>query len=74
MAKLLKTLIRENGLETELDYFQMIIESFQKGNHNKTSELFQDLKNEDKERFLNVFLIWEVFPKLTRFCIKELLL
>ena len=72
--KLLRTLIKENGLKSERDYYELILKHYFRGNHIKAAELFQDLKKNDKEYFLTRFLAPEPFAKVIRFFIRELLL
>lgn len=71
--KLLKTLLRENGFTEPNQYYELILSHYFKGNHNKTSELFQDLKREEKEYFLNTYLNPGAFKKVLSFFIKEIL-
>jgi len=71
--KLLKTLLKENNLKKETDYYDLILSHFFKGNHFKASELFQDLKIAKKEFFLCSYLAPEPFAKVIKFFIKELL-
>ena len=71
--KLLKTLLRENNLKTDREYYELILAHFFKGNHNKASDLFNDLKRAKKEYFLCRYLTPEPFAKVIRFFIRELL-
>jgi len=72
--KLLKTLLKENGLKAERDYYELILKHFFRGNHIRSAELFQDLKRDKKEYFLTRYLTPEPFAKVIRFFIKELLM
>ena len=71
--KTIKTLLRENDLKSETDYYKLIIEHYYKGNHLKCSELFQDLKKKQKEFFICNYLNPEAFKKMIHFFVKELL-
>ena len=72
--KLLKTLLKENNLKKDSDYYDLILNHFFKGNHFKAAELFQDLKTDKKEFFLCRYLAPEPFAKVIRFFVRELLI
>ena len=72
--KTIKSLLIDNNLKKESDYFEMIMKHYYRGNHIKSSELFQDLKKDKKEYFLCEYLRPEPFSKVIKFFIKELLI
>ena len=75
MAKLLKTLAKEYEFENEQQYFEYIVQSLINGQRSQVRELFNQMKKEDKEEFLNNFL--EVgnsyHEEVKSICIEELL-
>lgn len=72
--KLLKALLRENGFTEPNQYYELILTHYFKGNHNKTAELFKDLKREEKIYFLTRYLDPQPFAKVIKFFIKEILI
>jgi hypothetical protein len=72
--KLLKTLLKENNLKKETDYYDLILNHYFKGNHFKAADLFQDLKKDQKDQFLCNYLAPEPFAKVIKFFIRELLI
>ena len=71
--KTIKTLLRENGFTEPKEYYDMILTHWFKGNHNKCSILFNELKRDEKEYFLTKYLTPEAFKFSINFFIKEIL-
>jgi RNA polymerase-interacting CarD/CdnL/TRCF family regulator len=73
--KSLNTLLRENGFTEPKEYYDLILDKFNKGNHIKCSELFQDLKREEREYFLCIYIHKKYVSciPIMKFFIKELI-
>lgn len=75
MKKNLLTLARDHDFNTIEEFLNYIIESYINGNKYQVKTLFNDMKKEDQENFLNNWLkVGEHFHELVKaICIKELL-
>ena len=73
--KLLKTLLRENGFTEPNQYYDLILDKYHKGNHIKCGELLQELKREEREYFLCIYInkSYQSYHSIMKFFIKELL-
>jgi hypothetical protein len=73
--KSLKTLLRENGFTEPNEYYDLILDKFNKGNHIKCSELFQELKREEREYFLCIYIEqrYQMCVPVMKFFIRELI-
>jgi hypothetical protein len=72
--KSIKTLLKENNLKKENDYYELILDHFNRGNHIKCSNLFQDLKRSERVYFLCIYLkeSYQLYIPIIKFFIKEL--
>jgi len=74
MSKQLKTLAKEYEFKTPHEYLNYIVESKINGNVQQVKDLFNQMKKDDKEYFINEYLTSScVEREVKKICIKELL-
>ena len=75
--KTMKTLIIDYNFDHQINYFEMVIDSYFNGQMSQAKELFNDMDNPGKYEFLSYVAFMDLLPKdvknITLFFIKEML-
>jgi hypothetical protein len=61
--KTLKVLTLEYNFDHQINYFEMIIDSYFNGNMSQCRELFNDMDNAGKREFMSYVMFTDLLPK-----------